>query len=59
MGTTYFVAITGPIDRALSLLIWNRLFLRNMIAAPGGTTHLKIISAGAELILRPETFCCF
>jgi hypothetical protein len=28
------------------------LFLQDMIAAPGGTTHYKIISAGAEIILK-------
>jgi len=28
----------------------------NMIAAPGGTTHFKIISAGAEIDFEAETF---
>jgi hypothetical protein len=28
----------------------------NMIAAPGGTTHFKIISGGAEIDFEAETF---
>jgi hypothetical protein len=28
----------------------------NMVAAPGGTTHFKIISAGAEVDFENETF---
>lgn len=30
--------------------------LFNMIAAPGGTTHFKVISGGAEIDFENETF---
>jgi hypothetical protein len=58
LGTTLFTPFTGAIDRAtgkISVDIASFVPL-NMIAAPGGTTHFKIISAGAEIDFEAETF---
>ncbi|CAM3008753.1 hypothetical protein [Flavobacterium frigoris] len=58
LGTTLFVPFVGTIDRAageISVAI-DPFVPANMIAAPGGTTHYKIISAGAEINFEAETF---
>ncbi|SDX73915.1 hypothetical protein [Flavobacterium degerlachei] len=58
LGTTLFVPFVGTIDRVageISIAI-DPFVPANMIAAPGGTTHYKIISAGAEINFEAETF---
>jgi len=58
LGTSLFAPYTGTIDRAsgeISVDIPSFVPL-SMIAAPGGTTHFKIISAGAEIDFEAETF---
>ncbi len=58
LGTSIFAPYTGAIDRAsgeLSVTIPS-FIPSNMIAAPGGTTHFKIISAGLEIDFENETF---
>ncbi|NGY37262.1 hypothetical protein FQU23_007005 [Flavobacterium sp. XN-5] len=58
LGTTLFVPFIGTIDRAageISVAV-DPFVPTNMIAAPGGTTHYKIISAGAEINFEEETF---
>jgi hypothetical protein len=58
LGTTLFVPFVGTIDRAageISVAV-DPFVPANMIAAPGGTTHYKIISAGAEINFEAETF---
>jgi len=58
LGTTLYAQFTTSIDRATGALEVNiPAFLPiNMIAAPGGTTHFKLISAGAEVDFEAETF---
>ncbi|MBU0942092.1 MAG: hypothetical protein KKD36_11755 [Bacteroidetes bacterium] len=58
LGTTLFVPFTGSIDRATGVISVDleSFVPANMIAAPGGTTHFKIISAGAEIDFEAETF---
>jgi hypothetical protein len=58
LGTTLFAPFTGTIDRASGeISIDLAPFIpNNMLAAPGGTTHFKIISAGAEIDFEAETF---
>lgn len=58
LGTTLFAPYVGTIDRVsgditVDIASFSPL---NMIAAPGGTTHFKIISAGAEIDFEAETF---
>jgi hypothetical protein len=58
LGSTLYVPFTGQIDRSsgeISVDIAS-FVPANMIAAPGGTTHYKIISAGAEIDFEAETF---
>jgi hypothetical protein len=58
LGTTLFAPFTGAIDRAegeISVRLVSFVPV-NMIAAPIGTTHFKIISAGAEINFEAETF---
>lgn len=58
LGTTIYAPYTATIDRvtgALSVSIPTFIPL-NMIAAPGGATHFKIVSAGAEIDFESETF---
>lgn len=58
LGTTLYAPYTATIDRvtgALSVSIPSFVPL-NMIAAPGGTTHFKVVSAGAEIDFENETF---
>jgi hypothetical protein len=58
LGTTLYAPYTGTIDRVAGTLTANipAFVPLNMIAAPGGTTHFKIVSAGAEVDFENETF---
>jgi hypothetical protein len=58
LGTTLYAPFTTVIDRVAGTLTANipAFVPLNMVAAPGGTTHFKIISAGAEIDFENETF---
>jgi hypothetical protein len=58
LGTTLYAPYTGTINRVAGTLTANipAFVPINMIAAPGGTTHFKIVSAGAEVDFENETF---
>ncbi len=58
LGTTLFAPFTAVIDRmAGTLTIDIPSFIPiNMVAAPDGSTHFKIISAGAAVDFENETF---
>lgn len=58
LGTSLFAPFVGNIDRASGeITIDLEPFVpANMIAAPNGTTHFKIISVGAEIDFEAETF---
>ena len=58
LGTTLYAPFTTTIDRVAGTLVANlpAFVPTNMIAAPGGTTHFKIVSAGAEVDFENETF---
>lgn len=58
LGTTLYAPFTTVIDRVAGTLTANlaAFIPQNMIAAPGGTTHFKIVSAGAEIDFENETF---
>lgn len=58
LGTTLFVPFVGGIDRVSGAITvdLDSFIPANMIAAPGGTTHFKIISAGAEIDFEAEVF---
>ncbi len=58
LGTTLYAPFTATIDRVAGSLSANipAFVPINMIAAPGGTTHFKIVSAGAEVDFENETF---
>ncbi|MFV5701754.1 hypothetical protein ACM55F_07755 [Flavobacterium sp. XS2P12] len=58
LGTTLFVPFVGTIDRVTGeITVDLESFIpANMIAAPSGTTHFKIISAGAEIDFEAEVF---
>ncbi|WP_426091783.1 hypothetical protein [Flavobacterium sp. DSR3-2] len=58
LGTSLFAPLVGTIDRATGDLSVNLVpFIpSNMIAAPSGSTHYKIISGGAEIDFEAETF---
>jgi hypothetical protein len=51
LSTTLFAPFTGTINRALGQLTIDLASFvpANMVAAPNGTTHFKIVSAGAEI----------
>lgn len=58
LGGTLFAPYVGTIDRVsgdISVAI-DSFVPSNMIAAPSGTTHFKIISAGAEIDFEAESF---
>ncbi len=58
LGTTLYAPFTVTTDRvtgALTVDIPSYVPI-NMIVAPGGTTHYKIISAGAEVDFENETY---
>jgi hypothetical protein len=58
LGTSLFAPFVGTIDRVTGEISVDLASFvpGNMIAAPGGTTHFKIISAGAEINFEAETF---
>lgn len=58
LGTTLYAPFTTVSDRVAGTLTANipSFVPMNMIAAPGGTTHFKIVSAGAEIDFENETF---
>lgn len=58
LGTTLYAPFTAVIDRVAGTLTAGlaAFIPQNMIAAPGGTTHFRIISAGAEVDFENETF---
>jgi hypothetical protein len=58
LGTSLFAPFVGVIDRITGEISVDLASFvpANMIAAPGGTTHFKIISAGAEINFEAETF---
>ncbi|MFV7235308.1 hypothetical protein [Flavobacterium sp. ZB4R12] len=58
LGTSLFAPFVGAIDRVTGEITVDLASFvpANMIAAPSGTTHFKIISAGAEINFEAETF---
>jgi hypothetical protein len=58
LGTTLYAPFAGTIDRVAGTLTANlpAFVPANMINAAGGTTHFKIVSAGAEIDFENETF---
>ena len=58
LGTSLFAPFVGAINRVTGdITVDIAPFVpANMIAAPSGTTHFKIISAGAEIDFETETF---
>ena len=58
LGTSMFAPFVAAIDRVSGELTVDipSFIPKNMIAAPSGGTHYKIISAGAEIDFEAETF---
>lgn len=58
LGTTLYAPYTATIDRTAGTLTVNipAFVPLNMIAAPGGSTHFKLISAGAEVDFENGTY---
>ena len=58
LGTSLFAPFVGTIDRATGTITVDLapFVPTNMIAAPSGSTHFKIISAGTEIDFEAETF---
>lgn len=58
LGTTLYAPYTGTIDRvAGELTVTIPPFIpANMVAAPAGSTHFKIISAGTAIDFENETY---
>jgi len=58
LGTTLYAPFTATIDRVAGTLTANlpSFVPSNMIAAPSGTTHFRIISAGAEVDFETGVF---
>ena len=58
LGTSLFAPYTANIDRAAGSISvdFDSFIPANMIAAPSGTTHFKITSAGAEVDFEADTF---
>jgi len=58
LGSSMYAPYTGTIDRATGeITVSIASFIpANMIAAPSGTTHFKIISAGTEIDFEAESF---
>jgi hypothetical protein len=58
LGTSLFAPFGANIDRAAGEISVDlaSFIPSNMIAAPSGTTHFKIISAGSEIDFEGETF---
>jgi hypothetical protein len=58
LGTSLFAPYVGAIDRVTGEVTVDidPFVPVNMVAAPSGTTHFKIISGGAEIDFEAETF---
>jgi hypothetical protein len=58
LGTSLYAPFTSAIDRVTGAITVDvpPFVPVNMIAAPSGTTHFKIISGGAEIDFEAETF---
>jgi hypothetical protein len=58
LGTSLFAPFVATIDRVAGEIKVDLVSFipANMIAAPSGTTHFKIISGGAEVDFETETF---
>ncbi|MBC5842645.1 hypothetical protein H8R23_14620 [Flavobacterium sp. F-380] len=58
LGTSLFAPYFGSIDRASGTISveLDSFIPANMIAAPGGTTHFKIITAGTSIDFETETY---
>ena len=58
LGTSLYAPYVGAIDRATgNITVDLASFIPvNMISAPSGTTHYKIVSAGAEIDFEAEIF---
>jgi len=58
LGTSLYAPFTSAIDRVTGEITVDipPFVPVNMIAAPSGTTHFKIISGGAEIDFEAETF---
>jgi hypothetical protein len=58
LGTSLYAPFVPTIDRVTGQIkvVIPSFIPANMIAAPSGTTHYKIISAGAEIDFSAETF---
>lgn len=58
LGTTLYAPYTTTIDRVAGTLAVSipSFVPLNMLAAPGGATHFKLVSAGAEIDFENETF---
>ena len=58
LGTSLFAPFVGTIDRITGdITISIASFIPiNMVAAPSGTTHFKVISGGAEIDFEEETY---
>ncbi|MBB1285240.1 hypothetical protein HRH25_12720 [Flavisolibacter sp. BT320] len=58
LGTTLYAPYTATIDRTAGTLAVNipAFVPLNMIAAPGGSTHFKLVSAGAEVDFENGTY---
>jgi len=58
LGTSLFAPFVGAIDRVTGTISVDiaPFIPANMIAAPSGTTHFKITSAGTEVDFEAETF---
>ena len=58
LGTSLFAPYVGSIDRASGTItvVIDPFVPINMIAAPVGSTHFKIISAGAEIDFETDAF---
>lgn len=58
LGTTLYAPYTAVIDRVAGTLVVNlpAFIPLNMINTPGGATHFKLNSAGAEIDFEEETF---
>ena len=58
LGTSLYAPFVAAIDRVTGEITVDLVSFvpANMIAAPSGTTHFKIISAGAEVDFEAETY---
>ena len=58
LGTTLYAPFNGTIDRVAGTLTASipSFIPINMLAAPGGSTHFKIVSSGAAIDFENETF---